>query len=102
MARPRAQVSAPDTARALHAVDGMHDVHWPLLERILVDDGWVWRDDTLYAPHATLWFTTRNGPPERAEFGDALTDAPADVDKVHLHADLSSLVAALDQLLRGN
>ncbi len=90
----------------------MHDVRWPLLERILVDDGWVWRDDTLYAPHATLWFTIRSDTPahapgatrraEYAEFGDAFTETPSDVDKVHLHAELTSLVAALDQVLRGN
>ena len=80
----------------------MHDVRWPLLERILVGDGWVWRDDTLYAPNATLWFTIRDDSADCAEFGDAFTDAPADVDKVGLHADLTSLVAALDQVLRGN
>jgi hypothetical protein len=81
----------------------MHDdVRWPLLERILVDDGWVWRDDTLYAPNATLWFTIRHGTTGRAELGDALTGATAAVDHVQLHADLISLVSALDQVLRGN
>jgi hypothetical protein len=79
----------------------MDDVRWPLLERILVDDGWVWRDHTLYAPNATLWFRV-DGTHRRAEFGDALTEAPAAVDKVHLHADLTSLVAALDLMLHGN
>ena len=95
-------MSAADTARTLHPSSGMQDVRWPLLERILVHDGWVWQEDTLYAPHATLWFTIRRGGTDHAEFGDAFTDAPADVDKVHLHADLTSLVAALDQVLRGN
>ena len=28
----------------------MQDVRWPLLKRLLVEDGWTWRNETLYAP----------------------------------------------------
>lgn len=94
-------MSAIVTACAVHAIPGMQDVRWPLLKRILVHDGWVWREDTLYAPNETLWFTVRGGQPEQAEFGDRLTET-LNVDHVQLHADLTSLVAALDQVLRGN
>jgi hypothetical protein len=78
------------------------DVCWPLLERILVDDGWVWRNDTLYAPNSTLWFRLRRDAAARAVLGDALSGADTVVDHFELHADLVSLVAALDQVLRGN
>jgi hypothetical protein len=73
----------------------MHDVRWPLLQRLLVHDGWVWRDDTLYAPNETLWFSARG------DFGDRL-DALDPGDRRLVHADLESLVSALDQVLRGN
>ena len=33
-----------------------------------IDDGWEWRDDTLYAPHETMWFTTSAETPNYADF----------------------------------
>jgi hypothetical protein len=80
----------------------MQDVRWPLLKRILIADGWVWRDDTLLAPHETMWFQTTGDQPEIAEFKDRMTETLETVDQVDLHADLVSLVAALDAVLRGN
>jgi hypothetical protein len=74
----------------------MQDVRWPLLKRLLISDGWIWRNDTLYAPHETMWFETN------AEFRDRMTETLEQVDQIDLHADLVSLVAALDTVLRGN
>jgi hypothetical protein len=80
----------------------MQDVRWPLLKRLLLDDGWQWRDNTLYAPHATMWFTTSSSMPNYAEFRDRMTETLENVDQSDLHADLVSLVSALDTVLRGN
>lgn len=77
----------------------MHDVRWPLLRRLLVEDGWSWREETLYAPRETLWFTTCDDAPE---LRDRLSEAPEAVDQADLQADLFSLVSALDTVLRGN
>ena len=82
--------------------DALQDVRWPLLKRLLVEDGWVWRDDTLYAPHETMWFTTSSQSPNYAEFRDRMTETLQKVDQVELHDDLVSLVSALDVVLRGN
>ncbi|HUJ61693.1 MAG TPA: hypothetical protein VLX92_24485 [Kofleriaceae bacterium] len=80
----------------------MLDVRWPLLKRLLIDDGWIWREDALYAPHNTMWFTTSSGVPDYAEFRDRMSETLEQVDHVDLHADLQSLVSALDCVLRGN
>lgn len=85
----------------------MQDPRWLQLKQLLVDNGWVWRDDTLYAPHETMWFQTSSDNPNFAQFRDRMTiaaDATAgtaelDVDQAALHADLVSLVAALDAVL---
>jgi hypothetical protein len=80
----------------------MHDARWPLLRRLLVEDGWIWRDETLFAPHQTLWFTTSSETPNYAEFRDRMSETLERVDEGELHEDLCSLVAALDTVLRGN
>ena len=88
----------------------MMDARWSQLRQILVQAGWVWRDDTLYAPHETMWFTTSADEPNFAQFRDRMTEAASstsdlhevDVDRAGLHADLVSLVAALDAILDGN
>lgn len=80
----------------------MHDVRWPLLKRLLLEDGWVWRDNTLYAPHDTMWFTTSSETPDYAEFRDRMSETLEQVDQTDLHSDLVSLVSALDTVLRGN
>ena len=93
---------------------------WARLRASLVDNGWVWRDNSLVAPNATMWFTTRADDPDVAEFRDRMTlardaieaggeaggaaggeagDDPGGVDHAALQADLISLVAALDELL---
>ncbi|MBS1119542.1 MAG: hypothetical protein H6Q90_1770 [Deltaproteobacteria bacterium] len=67
----------------------------------------MWRDETLYAPHATMWFQTSADNPDFAEFRDRMTIAAdatgdnidLDIDQAALHADLVSLVDALDAVL---
>lgn len=85
----------------------MQDPRWAQLKQRLLDHGWVWRDDTLYAPHETMWFTTSSENPNFAQFRDRMTTArdatsgnvDIDIDQAALHADLVSLVRALDDVL---
>ncbi len=90
----------------------MQDARWSELKQRLLDNGWVWRDDTLYAPRETMWFQTSSENPDFAMFRDRMSiarDATSrtvdraediDVDQVALHEDLVSLVAALDDVLQ--
>ncbi|HEY4178349.1 MAG TPA: hypothetical protein VGM90_15990 [Kofleriaceae bacterium] len=89
----------------------MTDPSWTQLRQILVGNGWVWREDTLYSPHETMWFTPSANHPDHASFRDRMTEAMSaaamdaavgDTDRVALHKDLCSLVAALDAILDGN
>ncbi|MDQ3366440.1 MAG: hypothetical protein M3680_13525 [Myxococcota bacterium] len=87
----------------------MQDARWSELKQRLLDNGWVWRDDTLYAPHETMWFQTSSENPDFAMFRDRMSiardatagkvDVDVDVDQAALHEDLVSLVAALDDVL---
>jgi hypothetical protein len=85
----------------------MQDPRWSELKERLVRVGWVWREDTLYAPHETMWFQTSSENPDYAQFRDRMTiarDAPGgtvdvEIDQAALHADLVSLVRALDDVL---
>jgi hypothetical protein len=85
----------------------MQDSRWSHLKQILIDNGWVWRQDTLYAPRETLWFQTNTANPDYAMFRDRMTlaaDATSqnidiEIDQSALHADLVSLVHALDAVL---
>ncbi|MBL9013003.1 MAG: hypothetical protein JNL83_02435 [Myxococcales bacterium] len=88
----------------------MQDSRWLTLKDILVEDGWVWRDDTLVSPNETMWFTTSSDEPDHAQFRNAMSEAvaaaasdasqpDASVDQKALHRDLVSLVAALDAIL---
>jgi hypothetical protein len=76
----------------------MQDVRWSRLAEILVADGWVWRDDALYAPNETLWFEASADDPDRVLIRDRMTQEH-DVDRSALQADLVSLVGALDAVL---
>ena len=86
------------------------DSRWSTLKEILLGTGWEWRDESLYAPHQTLWFTTSSASPNFAQFRDRMTEAAAttheieddEIDPHALHEDLVSLVAALDAVLDGN
>ena len=80
----------------------MQDVRWPLLKRLLVEDGWEWKENTLYAPRETMWFTTSSEAPNYAEFRDRMSETLEEVNQGDLHPDLVSLVTALDTVLRGN
>ncbi len=84
--------------------------NWARLRQILVGAGWEWREDALYSPHDTMWFSPSSNP-NHASFRDAMSEAmqAAETDaisgdgfQVALHADLVSLVGALDALLDGN
>ena len=85
----------------------MQDPRWSQLKQRLLESGWVWREDTLYAPHETMWFQTSSDNPDFAQFRDRMTlarDATSgntdiDIDQAALHADLVSLVRALDDVL---
>jgi hypothetical protein len=85
----------------------MQDPRWAQLKQRLLDNGWVWREDTLYAPHETMWFQTSSDNPDFAQFRDRMTlarDATSgnidiDIDQAALQADLVSLVRALDDVL---
>ena len=88
----------------------MQDSRWLQLKDILVEDGWVWREDTLVSPNETMWFTTSTDRPDHAQFRNAMSEAvqaaasdaaapDATIDQKALHRDLVSLVAALDAIL---
>jgi hypothetical protein len=84
----------------------MQDPRWSQLKHNLLERGWTWRDDTLYAPHETMWFKTCVEHPNFVNFRDRMSLAaeatevqPESVDQIHLHDDLVSLVDALDEML---
>jgi hypothetical protein len=85
----------------------MQDAQWAQLKRSLLERGWTWRDDSLYAPHETMWFSTSTAHPNFAQFRDRMTMAVESTaefvtkspDQAELHEDLVSLVGALDELL---
>jgi hypothetical protein len=78
---------------------------WSMLRQCLLDRGWTPRNDSLYAPHETLWFIDADQADLvsfRASIGlaaasDSAHAAPVDHDNVH--QDLLSLVQALDAAL---
>lgn len=85
--------------------------NWARLRHILVGAGWEWREDALYSPNETMWFSPNTDNPDHASFRDKMSEAmqAAQTDavggdgfQVALHEDLVSLVAALDVLLDGN
>ena len=64
------------------------------------------RDDTLYAPHETLWFTDAAHPDlvafrDQVSIGAERVGATTEdhVDRTDVHEDLVSLVNALDDVL---
>jgi len=91
------------------ADSAMQDPRWTDLKQRLLDSGWQWREDTLYAPHETMWFQTSSENPNFAQFRDRMslardatsgnTDVDIDIDQAALHEDLVSLVCALDDVL---
>jgi len=94
----------------MHYLHLMMDARWHVLKQVLLESGWVWREDTLYAPHETMWFQTSSDQPNFAQLRNAMTEAceatsnaaQNDIDEMALHEDLVSLVAALDVILDGN
>jgi hypothetical protein len=85
----------------------MEDLQWSLLRKCLLDRGWTVRDDTLYAPHETLWFIDAPHP-NLVAFRDQVsvgaervgTYVQTHVDRTDVHEDLVSLVHALDDVLQ--
>lgn len=82
----------------------MNDPRWPMLKRVLMDEGWRWDEDDgcLHAPNGTMWFRQSSDDPNYSEFRDRMTEARDAVNDRELHEDLTSLVAGLDIVLRGN
>ena len=86
--------------------DGMEAPQWSLLRQCLLERGWTVREDTLYAPHETLWFTDA-AHPDLVAFRDEVSigaervaeHVQIHVDKTDVHEDLVSLVNALDDVL---
>jgi hypothetical protein len=85
----------------------MQNAQWSQLKQTLLERGWTWRNNALYAPHETMWFMTSNRHPNLAMFRDRMSmavEATApyiahSLDQAKLHEDLVSLVDALDDLL---
>ena len=85
----------------------MSDPQWSQLKKCLLDRGWTARDDILYAPHRTLWFTMNAENPNLVAFRDQVSLAServgaytdASVDKSNVREDLVSLVQALDAMI---
>jgi hypothetical protein len=85
----------------------MQDGRWSRLKDCLVDRGWTSREDAMYAPHHTMWFTRSSDDASLNRFRDRITIAArasaayvdVDVDHAALHLDLVSLVDALDEAL---
>ena len=77
------------------------------LKDSLVGRGWTSRDDAMYAPHETMWFTKSSGDANLMSFRDQINQAArasaayvdVDVDHAALHLDLVSLADALDEVL---
>jgi hypothetical protein len=85
----------------------MQDGRWLRLKDCLVDRGWTARDNAMYAPHETMWFTQSSRDANLASFRERMTMAAkasaayidVDIDHAALHLDLVSLVDALDEVL---
>lgn len=85
----------------------MEDFRWLRLQDTLLNRGWTWHDDALYAPHDTLWFARKSGDASLAVFGEHMRQAAhasaeyvgVDPEHAQLHHDLVSLVAAIDEVL---
>ncbi len=84
----------------------MEDPQWSLLRQCLLDRGWMVRDEALYAPHETLWFTDA-AHPNLVAFRDQVSIGAERIrayvqthmDQASVHEDLVSLVRALDDVL---
>lgn len=87
----------------------MQDVRWLRLKDCLLDRGWKSRDNAMYAPRETMWFTRTSDNANITSFRSRIGLAAkasseyAEVDGAHaaLHEDLVSLVDALDAALDG-
>ena len=77
---------------------------WSMLRQCLLDRGWTARDDSLYAPHQTLWFLDADQA-DLVSFRASVSLAaesdgpPAHADRSNVQDDLLTLVQALDAAL---
>ena len=86
----------------------MQDARWLRLKDCLLGRGWTSRDEVLYAPHATMWFSRTSEDANLSAFRAQICKAAAesaayvdlDVDHAALHDDLVSLVDALDEVFQ--
>ena len=84
----------------------MQNAQWSQLRQCLLDRGWTVRDDNLYAPHETLWFTDA-AHPDLVAFRDQVSISAervgayvqSHVEHSDVHEDLVSLVHALDDII---
>ena len=95
----------------MHALVVMLDTRWTELKDRLVQHGWVCRDDTLFAPHATLWLGPTSKPRDLVTFRERIAihcEQAARVVDAHgrdaddyreLYEDLTSLISALDAVI---
>jgi hypothetical protein len=77
---------------------------WCLLRQCLLERGWTPRNDSLYAPHETLWFIDGDQADLVSFRACSSLDPESDgahvrADRGNVHADLISLVQALDAAL---
>jgi len=85
----------------------MQDARWLLLKDRLIDRGWTAQEETMHAPHDTMWFASQSEDANLVSFRDHMTLAAeasaayiaVDNDHAALHEDLTSLVEALDEIL---
>jgi hypothetical protein len=77
---------------------------WTLLRQCLLGRGWTARDDSLYAPHQTLWFIDADQA-DLVSFRASVSlaaerdGAPAHTGHSDVQDDLLTLVQALDDAL---
>jgi len=85
----------------------MQDDRLLQLRHSLLDRGWTLRDEALVAPHETMAFAANTAYPDLAGFRDQMSRAAEatsayvanSTEQAELHADLVSLVEALDNML---
>lgn len=85
----------------------MQDVQWSQLTQRLLYRGWRCRDNTLFAPRETMWFTLALENLNLEAFRERMSRAVAATslyemeggEQADVYADLVSLIGALDEVL---
>jgi hypothetical protein len=85
----------------------MQDARLLQLTHSLLDRGWTLRDEALVAPHETMALAANTPHPDLAGFREKMSRVAEatsayvanSAEQAELHADLVSLVEALDDML---